>query len=370
MLQGPDLASICIPPSLGIGEAVRIMDQTHRRILLIVDEAGYLLGVVADPDFRRAMLAGVDFAAPVERIMVSSPIVAYQGMTSQEMLTLLENYHVQSLPVLDPMRRVVGLVQTHELLALHNRRPRHAAVVMAGGEGQRLRPLTETTPKPLIEIGGQPILFTILDKLLAAQFHPIYVSINYLGDKIRSRINAVPRYRTAVRFISEDKPMGTAGALGLLPQRPSRPFLMINGDVLTTLNLEEMVATHSREQNLMTLGLREESHQLAYGIVRLTGTRVTDILEKPMMTHFINTGIYVLDPTVVDLIPADACFDATDLINRIVATGGRVGGFLVREYWIDVGRHPDLAKAEQEFSNHFPAARPARKSSKNAVALS
>lgn len=347
------LSAVCVSPDFPIGKALERLDQAHKRILLIVDGEWRLLGVATDSNFRRAMLARADFSNPVSTIMTAQPVTAGPEMAADDVLALMERTHCHEMPVIDRGGRVLRLLLIEDLLAVRTQRPERMAVVMAGGLGERLRPLTDTTPKPLLAVGDKPILFTLLDRLLIAEFDRIYITVNYRADTIIEAVSNVPRYRTVVRFVRESERLGTAGALSLLPERPKAPFIVTNADLLTTVAFDEMLRFHERERNLMTVALREEQFTLPYGIATLKGTRITSMQEKPTLTHFINAGVYVLDPAVLDRIPADTYVDAPSLVTDLINESHRVGSFPVHEYWIDIGMPHQLEQARRDYPVMF-----------------
>lgn len=344
-----DIAGICIPPDMPIGEALDHLDKTHKRILLITDPRRRISGVVTDPDFRRAILMRVDFARPVSDIMTKHPVIAHLGMSDGEILALMEKCNCHGVPVVDETGRVVRLVRIQDILAAAPRPSGRTAVIMAGGLGERLRPLTEQTPKPLLSVGDKPILFTILDRLLASHFDRIYIAVNYKADVIEESVLAVPHYRPVVRFLREEHKLGTVGGISLVPERPEGPVLVTNGDLLTNISYEEMLRFHEIEGNSMTVALAQEQVVVPYGIVELEASRIVGIQEKPVFTHFINAGVYVLSPECFDLIWPNKPMDMTDLINVAIESNRRVGGFLLREYWLDIGLPHQLEKARQEY---------------------
>ncbi|WP_175429954.1 nucleotidyltransferase family protein [Azospirillum argentinense] len=355
-MEGRDFRSACTDSALPIQEGMAQLERAHKRILLVVDAERRLLGVVGDSDLRRARLNGQDFSAPLHTIMTRNPVVGRLGMTSAEMLALMRRTHCHELPVLDSAGRVIDLFLIEDVFDVQEPSPTLTAVVMAGGLGQRLRPLTEHTPKPLLPVGDQPILFTLLDQLLASHCERIYLALNYMAPAVIEAVEAVPRYRQAVRFLRENTMLGTIGALSLLPERPDRPFIVMNGDILARVPFEDILRTHQREGNALTVAVREQTQQLSYGIVTLEGTRVTGMREKPILSHFINAGIYVLAPSLLDRIPHQTRYDATTLIEDLLRQGLRVGSFPMRDYWIDIGLPDQLEQARRDYEGMFGAA--------------
>lgn len=347
-----ELSDISVSPQASIRVSLEILDRGHRRILLVTDDDGRLLGVATDSDFRRAMLARIDFDAPIATIMTRNPVVVGPKTEVRDALALMERTHCHELPVIDASGVVVKLLLIEDLLSFQAEKRDRVAVVMAGGLGSRLRPLTDSTPKPLIQVGDRPILFTVLDRLLAGGFNKIYVSVNYLADDIIARVSAAPHYKR-VQFLREEAPLGTGGALSLLPVRPDAPFVVVNADLLTTAPFDEMLRFHEREQNVMTIALREEKFPLPYGIVTLEGAKVTSIVEKPTLTHFVNAGAYVLNPSLLDHIQPNTPMDMPTLAQISISAGRRVGSFPIHEYWIDIGQLHQLERARQDYHSVF-----------------
>jgi dTDP-glucose pyrophosphorylase len=352
-LDQQELAALCVSPQTSLYLAAEVLNGTHRRIVLVIDADGRLAGLVSDPDIRRAILARLDFNQPVTEIMARNPVVARPGDSPDAILELMERTHVHQIPLVDAAGRVTDVAFIEEVLARHRVAALRTAVIMAGGFGKRLLPLTEQTPKPLLPVGGRPILFTILDQLLNEGFNDIAISVNYHKDQIIDAVGAIDRYARHTRFVIEDEPLGTAGSLALLENRPSGPFIVVNGDVLTKVDFAEMVRFHRHERNLITMGLREERTRIPYGVVRLDGTRVTGIDEKPETVHHVNAGVYVIDPEVLGVIPKHTVYDMPTLIQDMISAKARVGCYPIHEYWLDVGQHPQLEQARQQYNDVF-----------------
>jgi dTDP-glucose pyrophosphorylase len=340
----PDLEKICVSPYVTIRQALHVLNAGHRRIVLIVDPDNRLLGVIADSDIRRALLQGVSFDLPVSDIMVIHPIVAESGMSDRAMLALMQREKCYEIPVLDENGEVIDLKTIDSLVAEDQSTE---VIIMAGGLGKRLAPLTDDTPKPLVPIGGRPILFILLDQLLLAGFRKITITLNYKAEMIKEAIVGIAAYSEFVNFTVEKEPLGTAGALSLLESRPSGPFLVMNADLLTKIDFRAMLQFHQAENNHVTTAAREEKYRLPVGVIKLRGTRALGIEEKPVYAYFVNAGIYVLDPSILELVPADY-YDMPDLINAAISQGKEVGIFPVHEYWLDVGTPDKLRLARQD----------------------
>ena len=340
-----DLEKICVLSRITIRQAVQVLNDGHQRIALVVDDKQRLLGVVADADIRRSILNGLSFDRPVSEIMAIEPIVAFYGMSDSAILSLMQSTKCYEIPVLDAQRKVVDL-KTIDMLVDDEHSTE--AVIMAGGLGTRLMPLTENLPKPLITVGDKPILFLLLDQLIAAGFNQIYICLNYKADMIRQSVLAVPSYARLIHFVEEKERLGTAGALSLLQKSPSAPFFVLNADLLTKIDLKAMLRFHKMEGNDVTMAVREEKYQVPFGVVKLQGGQVLGIEEKPVQTYFSNAGIYVVAPSILNLVPSNKIYDMPDLINDAVTDRKQVGIFPVHEYWLDIGRHSDLKRANDD----------------------
>ena len=224
------------------------------------------------------------------------------------------------------------------------------AVILCGGLGTRLRPMTNEVPKPLLDVNGRPMLFILLDQIIGEGFSKIYVSLFYKSEMIVERVRATPRYRSCVEFIVEPKPLGTAGSLSLLPSRPTQPFLVINADLLIEAPLREMLQFHHREGNIITVALKRETLVVPYGVADVSGGRIVGLREKPEFVMDVNTGVYIASPEALDHLQPGTRLDMPDLVNRLLAAREHVGSFPVHEFWLDVGtrEHYDRANSRSK----------------------
>lgn len=348
-----ELKNILVPPEMAIFEAVKRLNDAHKRIILIADEKSRLLGVVTDSNVRHAVLVKSDLTQPVSSIMVRNPVTVKPDTPILNVLTLMERTQAYQIPVVDDNGTILGAHFVDEILRERGERGERTAVIMAGGMGTRLLPMTADLPKPLIQVGSQPILFTVLDQLLAARFDRVYITVNYLAEKIENAVKNEQRYTGLVRFVHEEQRLGTAGALKLLPEIPAESFFLMNGDLLTTVAINEMMSFHQFERNIITVGTKQTQVEVPYGVVNTEGTRVTSLSEKPIYNYFISTGIYIVDPIVVERLPENQAYDMTDAINDILGSELRVGCFPIYEYWQDIGRPHELDQARNDFDDHF-----------------
>jgi NDP-sugar pyrophosphorylase family protein len=226
-------------------------------------------------------------------------------------------------------------------------------VLMAGGMGTRLHPLTQQHPKPLLKVGEKPIIQTIIENFVTQGFSQFRICINYLGEKIKAFCGDGSHWDVQIEYIEEDKRLGTAGALSLLPQRPEKPFFVMNGDVLTKVDFVRLLRFHEKQQNLATMCIREYRYQIPYGVVKLERHRIVELKEKPVEYYNINAGVYLLEPVVLDYIPQNKYFDMTHLFELMMEKNLQVGSFPLREYWMDVGRKEDFDQADIDYAGQF-----------------
>jgi len=345
-----DIAAIVVDPRSSITEAVRIIDEGTLGIALVMEGGGRLMGVVTDVDLRKAILAGVPLDAPVTQIMNERPVIAHCNESRASMLGRLNEKTVRQLPILDENGRVVGIELLGELLKPKSRP--NKVVVMAGGLGERLRPLTCDTPKPLLKVGDTPLLRTIVEALVDAGFRTIYVMVRYLADKIRDYLAQLDLGAKFV-CVDEPEPLGTCGSLRLLPRGGLRdPLLVMNGDILTKINFGHLLDYHISQGATATIATVHQSLRLPYGVVDLDGQWVRSLQEKPEITHHINAGIYVLDPALLDLIP-QGCFDMPQLLSEALGRNMPVGCFPLREFWMDIGQIHDFNRAQDVYRDIF-----------------
>jgi NDP-sugar pyrophosphorylase family protein len=263
----------------------------------------------------------------------------------------MRDAHIQQLPIVDDENRVLEVVFLRSLTA--DRQFPNLVVLMAGGLGTRLLPLTETVPKPLIQIGGKPILQNIIEAFVAQGFFRFAISVGHLGHQIESFIGDGSEYDAEVTYLRETKRLGTAGALSLLQVPPEDAFFVMNGDVLTSTNFAAMLRFHNEALAAATMGVNHFRYKVPYGVIDLIGDRIVEIREKPHYEFFVNAGIYVLSPKTLDYVPADEYFDMTSLFSRLVHEQEKAAAFPIFETWFDIGHPHDLTRAEEAYKT-FP----------------
>jgi dTDP-glucose pyrophosphorylase len=331
-------------------ETLRRIDQGNLQ-LAVVERDGKIVGTVTDGDVRRALLSGVSLDASVEQVMNRTPIVAPVGISNAAALTLMRRHSIHQLPIVDAEGKVTEVKLIDDLAVAPP--SDHWVILMAGGLGSRLKPLTNETPKPLLRIGDRPILETVLTGFVKAGFGKFFISINYKAEMIREYFGNGSSWGVEISYLEERERLGTAGALSLLPERPEQPFFVMNGDLLTTVNFEQMLKYHREHQAFSTVCVREHSVTVPFGVVDFEDHRLVGIREKPTQKFFVNAGVYLLDPCILDHLDANEIIDMPSLIERTIARGKPSVGFPLREYWIDVGRLDDLQRASDEFQRIF-----------------
>jgi dTDP-glucose pyrophosphorylase len=346
---------VAVSPGTSIRDTIAVIDKNASQIALVVDEEDKLLGTVTDGDIRRGLLKGVGLEEPVKQVYYVSPLTASVDDDPATVIRIMKEQYIKQVPILDDRGRVVSLQTLKELLS--RRKHANPVILMAGGLGTRLRPLTDNCPKPLLKIGGKPVLETILEGFIDDGFDTFYISVNYKADMIEAYFGDGSKWGVHIEYLREDKRLGTAGSIGLLPQKPDLPFIVMNGDLLTQVDFNSLLEFHNNNVQLgkamATMCVREYNLQIPYGVVRQDGSRLVRLDEKPVQRFFVNGGIYVFQPEIMDLIPEGTYFDMTDLFDRMLEEQIKAVVFHIREYWMDIGHKRDFEMADGEYGEIF-----------------
>lgn len=326
-----------------IEDAMRSLDRSGVEISLVVDEEGILLGTVTDGDVRRALLSGASLSASASDCMNRSFASVTPSAGRAEVMDLMQARRLSGVPVVDARGRLIGLHLLHELLG-RSARP-NWAVIMAGGFGSRLWPLTEAVPKPMLRVAGRPILERIVLHLVSFGVRKIFIAVHYLADVIEGHFGDGSRFGCRIEYLREEQPLGTGGALTLLPAQPEHPLLLMNGDLVTQADVGRLLDFHEVEQAKATIAVRSHFQTIPYGCVELDGVRVRQLEEKPRIARLVNAGIYVLNPDLLSRIPPGREYAITDLFADMLSRNERVCGFEVEGDWIDVGQKDTLEQA-------------------------
>lgn len=340
------LEKIVVSESVSIRTAMEALNRGAVEIALVVGSDGTLRGTLTDGDIRRALLSGASLEDTASKFMNTSYTAVSPSVSRTEILDLMRARTIHQIPIVDEAGRLVGLHLLRDILGA-SPRP-NWAVIMAGGRGERLRPLTDSLPKPMIKVAGRPILERIVLHLVGFGIRRVFLSVNYMADAIEGYFKDGSALGCNIEYLKEKKPLGTGGALSLLREKPGHPILMLNGDLLTQLNVDNIFSFHSEGGFKATVGVHEYAHTVPYGVVEREGDRVTGIREKPTQTWFANAGIYVLAPDLAERVPKDTYFPLPALVEECLDRAEPVGAFPIKEDWIDVGYIKELRRARGE----------------------
>lgn len=334
-----------------IHAVIQSIDKSGLQIALVVNEQRQLLGTVTDGDIRRAILQGFSLEDSVAQIMNSQPITVTDTVSHTEILGMMRRKVLRQIPVIDCLGVVVNLALLDTLLETTRRH--NWVVLMAGGLGSRLAPLTNNCPKPLLKVGGKPILENIIESFINEGFYRFFISVNYKSQMIEEYFSDGANWGVDICYLREQQRLGTAGGLGLLPDRPTQPIFVMNGDLLTKVSFSTMLNFHQDHKSKATMAVREYDFQIPFGVVQTDRNRITDIIEKPLYKFHVNAGIYLLEPSCLDIIPFQQYYDMPDLFKTLAQQQEIVIPFPTSEYWLDVGRMDDFERANVEFYEVF-----------------
>ena len=342
-----EIFKLQLRPTDTIGKAISVIENGHVQFAFVVDDNQKMIGTITDGDVRRALLRGEGLDTHVCKMMCTKFRSLPLNATKDEAISLMRREVLHQVPVLDEQGRVVRLFLLEELMKSKVRT--NPVVIMAGGEGKRLFPLTQECPKPMLHVGGKPMLEIILEQLVDAGFQHFYLSVNYLKDHIIDHFGDGKGWNAQITYLEEDKPLGTGGALSLLPKSISQPILTLNGDVLTKIDYGQLLKFHDDNAASATLCVREHKTQIPYGVVQLNDLCVKTIEEKPVLNNYVNAGIYILEPKLLDLVPHGRFFDMPQLLEKAIQSHYNISAFPIHEYWLDIGHHDTLEIAQRNW---------------------
>lgn len=346
-----NIESIKLKQNATIKEALGIIDSGAMQIALVVDGNDKLLGTLTDGDIRRGILRGLDLDSFIETIVYKEPAVAKISNTKEEILKIALSKKLHQIPIVDDNGIVLDLKEIEELV--EPKIKTNKVILMVGGLGTRLRPLTQDTPKPMLKVGNKPILQTIVEKFAEYGFVNITMCVNFNASIIRDYFSDGKEFGVNIDYILEQKRMGTAGALSLLKERPNEPFFVMNGDLLTNVNFEHIFNYHTLNKATATMCVREYDYEVPYGVVKMNDNKIVEISEKPVQKFFVSAGIYMLSPEILDLIPKNEFYDMPTLFEKLIKLSKNVISFPIREYWLDIGRIEEYQKANEEYKEVF-----------------
>ena len=342
---------ITISPETSLSDSIKVLHEGGYRIALVIDNNGKLQGTLTDGDVRRALMSHYSMDDPVDRVMNIKPITININDDSSDAFMLMKSKSLLHIPVIDDNKVLIGLETIQDLIA--KKKFDNPVFLMAGGFGKRLKPLTNNIPKPLLDIGGKPILETILIQFIESGFYNFYISTHYKAEMIRNHFGDGSKWGVNITYIHEIKPLGTAGSLGLLPQNlPDLPILMMNGDILTRVDFSSLLDFHNKHNGIATMCVREYDFQVPYGVVESEKSLIKNIVEKPVHNFFVNAGIYVLNTEILENIYGTTYLDMPNLLSQNIANGKKIHMFPIYEYWLDIGQKEQYLLANKDFDRN------------------
>ena len=342
-----DWRATLVAPDASLRDVIATIDAAELQIAVVIDAEEHLLGVITDGDVRRALLRGLTLTTPAAEVMTLNPTTVTPDMRPTAIENLMLERDLRHIPVVDASGVLVGLALPGTNKG--GRKFNNQVFLMAGGLGSRLGDLTRDTPKPMLRVGGKPILETILEGFLAQGFYRFTIAVNYKSDLIQAYFGDGSRWGAEVSYLHEAKRLGTCGALSLLEKTPEQPFFVMNADLLTKVNFGQMLEFHTLNSACATMAVREYDVQIPFGVVDTEDSSITALTEKPVQRYFVNAGVYVLEPDCLDHIPENDMFDMTQLFNSLLTRAQKAVSFPVHEYWLDIGRLSDFEQANSDY---------------------
>ncbi len=333
-----------------IKQALKIISDGAIHIAVVVDKKEKFLGTLSDGDIRRGFLKGLDVNSPIKSIISKKPIFVKKNESKENILKIALSKKIYQIPEVDSDRKILGIHVLDDLIKFKNKS--NKVVIMAGGKGMRLRPLTKNIPKPMLKVGNKPLLHTLVEKFKDSGYMNFVMCVNYKSNIIKDYFGNGTKFGVKIEYIHEKTKMGTAGALSLFKKKPKEPFFVINGDLLTNLNFEKMLDFHNEHNSKATMCVREYNIDSPYGEVKLKNENIKSIEEKPKHKFYVNAGVYVLDPKCIDLIPKKY-FDMPSLFKKMIENKNKTISFPLGEYWLDIGKINEYKKANLEFDFFF-----------------
>jgi len=346
-----DYKNITLQKGATIREALKIIDSGAMKIALVVDENSKLLGTLSDGDIRRGFLKNLTLEDSIESVIFKTPTICNIHDSREDILQIALEKKVYQVPIVNDEGKLVGIQEVDDLLKAKEKS--NQVVLMVGGYGTRLRPLTQEIPKPMLKVGDKPILETIILNFKKYGFTNIILSVSYKSHVIEKYFEDGSKFGVHIEYIHENTRMGTAGSLSLLRDKLKDTFFVMNGDLLTNINFESMLHYHFKHKANATMGVREYDFQVPYGVVNVKGNDILDIKEKPTHSFFVSGGVYILDTQTLDFIPDNEFFDMPTLFENLIKNNLKTISFPISEYWLDIGRIEEFKKANDEYYEVF-----------------
>lgn len=345
--------NIVISETSSIKEALKVIDSGAMQIALVINSDEKLIGTLSDGDIRRGLLNNLTLENSIKSIIFKSPTVCKIDDSKEKIIEIALEKKIHQVPIVDKNGKLMGIEEVDELLKPVQKI--NKVVLMVGGLGTRLKPLTDHKPKPMLKVGDKPILETIILGFKKYGFTNIILSVSYKAEIIEEHFGNGSKFGVNIEYVYENKRMGTAGALSLIKDKLNEPFFVMNGDLLTKINFEHMMSYHVQNNTIATMGVREYDFQVPYGVVNVKAENIISIEEKPIHSFFVSGGIYILSKEVLDFIPDDKFYDMPTLFESLIKNEKRSISFPIREYWLDIGRIDEYERANKEYQEVFNA---------------
>ena len=339
---GSNISNLFILPTTNLIDSMAVLDKGTKGVVLVVNDNQELLGIATDGDFRRALINKKDLNTPVSSFMNTGYKFCKEEDKDTKALKLLNKYQIEHLPIINNKNQIVDLAIFTDLVRA--KKTPETAVIMAGGLGTRLYPLTKETPKPMLNVADKPLLEWIIAGLKSHGVSNIILAIRN-HDSIQKHFKNGEDHGVSITYLNETEVKGTAGALSLLEQQ-DKPFIVMNGDILTNINYFQLYNTHITNNSMLTVVSHRHETKIAYGVLQLEGNNIVGLDEKPSHYHQINAGIYVLSPDALKYIPKAGEFTMPELIRMLIEEQHKVTTFPLLEFWLDIGQHKDYQYAQ------------------------
>ncbi|HEF7931706.1 nucleotidyltransferase family protein [Campylobacter jejuni] len=331
-----------------IMKALELLGTNHFKLLIVENLNQEFIGIVTDSDIRKGLLQGMSINDPIEKITQKNPIVAKHSASKEELLKLSIKYNISEIPIVNDDYKVIRVERLMQDILLSKKD--NKIIIMVGGLGVRLKPLTDNTPKPMLKIGNKPILEIILEKFKHQGYSNFIFCVNYKADVIENYFKDGSKFNVRISYIKENQRLGTAGALSLLEDIGDLPFLVTNGDIVTDIDYSQIFKQHILLESDATMCVKQYEYKIPYGVIKVKDNAILSIREKPTYNFFVNSGIYILSPEILHEIPKNKFYDMPQLFKVLIKKKYKVSSYNVEETWIDIGMHQELKKVNDVFS--------------------
>ena len=335
-----------------LSEVLEILNETGFQIVVVCNSQDQVLGVVTDGDIRRSLIETSDLEKNISKVLNKEFIFKQEGITKDEILNIMRQKKIAQLLILDGEKKLKDIILLNDLVRDSEKDIEEVPILlMAGGFGKRLHPLTKSRPKPMLEVSGIPVLELIIDQAKQFGFKDFFISTYFEADQIEDYFGDGAQKDIKIEYLHESEPMGTAGCLKIFPDSDKfHNLIAINGDVLSTINLRDFLHFHNKLSNDITIAANTYSHQIPYGVLRNEGYKVKEIIEKPTIDEFVSAGIYAINMDIVrNLNSTKEPLDMPDIISKNLKKDKKINLFPIHEYWLDIGNINDFKKAQEEF---------------------